>query len=634
MHVPWPASELAPCESVFVADARFELKRGNRRNEAVSAVCCSGNEGKEDGKVRIKINWIALLAGLVVAVTLSSTTIRAQQCPKPSTPPPICNFDKSFCADTLQTCSGTAADWSSSSTNLDNVITGSVTQAGGATTVVGFDSFSYTFINLNDTIQDTYDLYAWPATFEVAKTGTFNLQGGTLTAGFEVVDGVMNQSGNTTNTLVSYGSGPNSQGAVFHLHCSGTDNTSCGSVVSSEDAVGSLLVSGSGAQYNLSAGTIAAPILQLDSGGTFNQTGGTVTILPNLPEDADQPQGTLSSALYVGVSGAGTYNLSSGTLQVGGYYTSGASATQLQATGNEYIGYSAGSSGVLNQSGGTNQLGQYTNPMSPYGGSVGGDLYVGYMGSGTYNLSGGTMANVLGTSEYVGYGAGSVGTFNQTGGTNGLDIGTLQSPASTISELYVGDMGQGNYTLGVSGGSALSPTLTANYEYIGSTGYNAASQLVAGTGTFTQNSGVNLVSVELVVGNDGNTAGGNFGALNSQGIYTLNGGELIAGDEVIGDQSSGLFIQNGGINSVPVLLIGFGNAQNSPIGIYDLTGGALTNCCSAEDIGFGAGTTGFFSQSGGLNQTLEITLGVYGSGTYSLSAGTLDVGTLTVGESG
>src|SRR5208282_6129356 len=167
MHVPWAASESASCESVFVADARLELKRGYRRNEAVSAVCCSGNGGKEDGKVRIKINWIALLAGLVVAVALSSTTIRAQQCPKPSTPPPICNFDKSFCADTLQTCSGTAADWSSTNTNLDDVITTTVTQTVGKTTVVGFDSSSFTFINLNDTIQDTYDLYAWPATFEV-----------------------------------------------------------------------------------------------------------------------------------------------------------------------------------------------------------------------------------------------------------------------------------------------------------------------------------------------------------------------------------------------------------------------------------------------------------------------------------
>ena len=582
----------------------------------------------------MRANRIALLVGLFLAVGLSSTITKAQQCPPTSTPPPICSFDKSFCGATLSTCNGPAADWTTSSTNLDNVINGTVTQTSGATKVIGYDSHSFTFINLNDTIQDTYDLYAWPAAFEVAKTGTFNLQGGTLTAGFEVINGAMNQSGDTTNTLISYGVGANSQGAAFHLHCSGTDNVSCGSVVFAQDTVGSLLVSGSTAQYNLSGGTINAPILQVDSGGTFIQTGGTVAILPNLPEDANQPIGTLSSALYIGLDGAGTYNLSSGTLQAGGYYTSGSSAIQSQSTGKEYIGYSAGSTGVFNQSGGTNQLGQYSNPSKVFGGSVGGNLFVGYLGSGTYNLSGGMMANVLGTTEYVGWGPGSVGTINQTGGNNGFDIGTLQSPQATISTLYVGYLGQGHYTLGVPGGSALTPTLSANYEYIGSTGYNSANQLIAGTGRFVQNSGVNLAAIELIVGNQGNTSGANFGLLNPQGTYTLNGGELSTIDEVLGDQSVGYFVQNGGSNSTQSLLIGFGNAKYSPVGVYELNSGTLTVCCSSEGIGFGAGTNGLFSQSGGLNQTLEIVLGNSGSGTYSLSAGTLDVGTLTVGQSG
>ncbi len=582
----------------------------------------------------MRANRIALLACLFLGVGLSSTITKAQQCPPTSTPPPICSFDKSFCGATLPTCSGPAADWTSSSTNLDHVINGTVTQTSGTTKVIGYDSHSYTFINLNDTIQDTYDLYAWPATFEVAKTGTFNLQGGTLTAGFEVIQGVMNQSGNTTNTLVSYGVGPNSQGAAFHLHCSGTDNVSCGSVVSAQDTVGSLLVSGNTAQYNLSGGTINAPILQVDSGGTFNQTGGTVSILPNLPEDANQPTGTLSSALYVGLNGAGTYNLSSGTLQAGGYYTSGSSAIQSQAIGKEYIGYSAGSTGVFNQSGGTNQLGQYSNPSKVFGGSVGGNLFVGYLGNGTYNLSGGTMANVLGTNEYVGWGPGSVGTINQTGGTNGNDIGTPQSPQASISTLYVGYLGQGHYTLGVPGGSALTPILDANYEYIGSTGYNSKNQLIAGTGSFVQNSGVNLAAIELIVGNQGNTSGANFGLLNPQGTYTLNGGELSTDDEVLGDQSVGYLVQNGGNNSTQSLLIGFGNAKYSPIGVYELNGGTLSVCCGSESIGIGAGTNGLFSQSGGLNQTLEVVLGNSGSGTYSLSAGTLDVGTLTIGLNG
>ncbi len=259
------------------------------------------NAGLNQGRGTVRTSWIAvriaLFSAVLFATSLSSTTTTAQQCPPPASPPPVCTFDSAFCGGALQTCAGTIADWSTSSTNLDQIITGTVTQSSGSSSVVGFDSYSYTFINLNDTVEDTYDLYAWPATFQVTSTGTFNLQGGSLTAGFEVINGVLNQSGDSTNSLVSYSPGANSQGAVFHVHCTGTDNTSCGSVTSSEDAVGSLLVSGNAAQYNLSSGTLTTPILQLDAGGTFNQTGGAVAILPYLSEDADQPRGDLSSAL-------------------------------------------------------------------------------------------------------------------------------------------------------------------------------------------------------------------------------------------------------------------------------------------------------------------------------------------------
>ncbi len=582
----------------------------------------------------MRANRIVLWAGLVLAVALSSRITRAQQCPPSSTPPPICNFDKSFCAASSGfSCSGAQSSWSLSNTVEDDVITGTQTQTSGNITVLGQDSSTFTFIDGNDSIFDTFDLYAWPSTFEVANTGTFNLQGGTLTAGFEVINGVMNQSGSTTNTLVSYGLGPNSQGAAFHIHCSGTGNTSCQSVVSAEDSVGSLLVSGNTAQYNLSSGTISAPILEADSGGTFNQTGGTVNVLPYLSEDANQPAGTLSSGLYVGLNGTGTYNLSGGgTLQAGGFFTSGQSASQ--AAGNEYIGYNAGSNGVFNQSGGNNLLGQYSDPSNPFNGFTGGNLYVGYLGNGTYNLSGRILANVLGTNEYIGYGPGSVGTFNETAGFNGGVAGTSQPPDYTISQLYVGYMGHGNYTLGVPNGSPSNPELAADDEYIGTLGFDSTtSQQIAGTGNFIQDSGENFAADQLIVGNEGNLSGVNFGLLTPQGTYTLNGGQLSAGGEIIGDQSAGYFVQTGGSNTSPSLLIGFGNAQESPIGVYELSGGTLTVCCSSEEIGIGAGTNGLFIQSGGISQTLEIVLGIGGgTGTYSLSSGLLDVGLLSVGE--
>ena len=579
----------------------------------------------------MRANRIALLAGLLLAVGLSSKITRAQQCPTPSTPPPICSFDKSFCtASSGVTCSGPQSSWSLSNTVEDDVITGTQTQTSGNTTVLGQDSSSFTFIDGSNSLFDTYDVWAWPATFEVANTGTFNLEGGTLTAGFEVINGVVNQSGSTTNSLVSYALGSNYQGAAFHLHCSGTGNTNCQSVVSEEDTVGSLLVSGTAAQYNLSAGTVNAPILETDSNGTFTQSGGNVNILPDLPEDANQTTGTVSSALYVGLNSQGTYNLSGGTLQVGGVYTNGSSTSEV--AGKEYIGYNAGSNGIFNQTGGTNVLG----PASGIYSAPGGSLYVGYNGTGTYNMSGGILAGAYATTEYVGYGPGSTGTFNQTGGSNGASFGPL---SNTVLELFVGYMGNGSYSLGTPGGPATDSFLSTDYEYIGTQGYDSTTnKLVNGIGSFVQNSGTNTLD-GLVVGNLGNTNNAstsvpNFGLLNPQGTYTLNGGQLTSNQELIGDQSVGYFVQNGGNNNVGSLEIGFGNSQESPIGVYELMGGTLTNCCSAEEIAAGSGTTGLLDQTGGTNQTLEIIDGASGTGVYSLSGGLLDVGFLTVGTGG
>ncbi|MGB7767087.1 MAG: hypothetical protein WBL33_18870, partial [Candidatus Acidiferrales bacterium] len=117
-------------------------------------------------------NRIVILAGLVLAVGLSSRITRAQQCPMPSTPPPICNFDKSFCtASSGFSCSGQQSSWSLSNTVEDDVVTGTQTQTTGSTTVLGFDSSSFTFIDGNNSLFDTYDLYAWPSTFELTNTG-------------------------------------------------------------------------------------------------------------------------------------------------------------------------------------------------------------------------------------------------------------------------------------------------------------------------------------------------------------------------------------------------------------------------------------------------------------------------------
>jgi len=393
--------------------------------------------------------------------------------------------------------------------------------------------------------------------------------------------------------------------AAEHIHCTGAGANNCTTVVSQEGTIGALDVLGTGAQYNLRSGTLNTPVLLLDTGGTFTQTGGVATIVEGLQEDQTiktQPD----SALYVGYNGVGTYNLTLGTLQVGGPTT--INGTKEQFAGSEYIGYNAGSNGTFNQSGGANSAGS--------NGGAQGYLYVGYNGTGTYNLSGGTFATYP-TSEYIGYNPGSVGSFVQTGGHNG----EITSDGPSIEQMYVGDAGTGSYTLGTKGGSTSSALVSSTNEYIGD----------KGLGAFTQNAGTNQVEL-LYVGYQGGVG------TNPTGTYNLVGGSITSytkgqgSSETVGDQGYGVFNQSGGTNFTLYLTLGSGNSTDPGLGIYNLSGGTLTNWLGAEILGQGAGTNGIFKQSGGTNTNQELTIGNSGSGTYDLSKGTLKTGQLTLGQ--
>jgi fibronectin-binding autotransporter adhesin len=527
--------------------------------------------------------------------------------------PPICLFDTSYCPTTTEiACQiGEDVDTLITYVNADSVITGVVNQTSGSTTVTGQDGISVGVTFINESNNDLFDGWFYPATFNVTSSGTYNLSGGTLTAGFETINGIMNQSGTTTNTLQS-----NAVGSAVYIHCMGLGSSNCTTIVEEQGTAGQLNVAGTGAQYNLESGTLNAPALVLDSGGTFTQTGGLAKVIDGQAEDENittQPK----SGLYVGYNGAGTYTLSGSTsvLQVGG-------ATIINGTsqlfpGSEFIGYNAGSTGVFNQAGGTNILGA-ANEVPGY-------LYVGYSGTGTYNFSGGTLGGNYPTYEYIGYNAGSVGTFDQTGGTNGV----IKSGYPSILSLYVGYMGTGSYTLGKTGGSATSATLSAFEEFIGS--QNSG---VNGSGTFTQNAGTNQVE-ELYVGYQGGVPISTA----ALGTYNLAGGSLTSfvasegAGENIGSEGTGEFNQSGGKNNAESLILGEGNSTSPGLGIYNLSGtGSLTVCCSNEIIGQGSDTSNAFNQSGGTNTTLSIVIGNSGEGTYNLSKGTLKVGNLTLGQ--
>ena len=289
------------------------------------------------------------------------------------------------------------------------------------------------------------------------------------------------------------------------------------------------------------------------------------------------PSAVLNS-LTINSTGTGTMTLSLNDLPL--------SPNNLAAT-IEYIGAYSGT-GAFIQSGGNT-----TNTV--------GSLYLGYnAGSqGTYDLSGGALSA---TNEYVSNIG--TGTFNQTGGTNTvaswLDIGQM---SGGIGEYNLSDTG----VLTVSGDTI-----------VGS----------SGTGTFNQSGGTHTTAL-LVLGSQPG----------SSGTYNFTGG-ILNNSAIIGDAGTGVFKNSVGTHNVTDSLI-LGN-QSTGDGTYKLSG---TGSVAVEATGWGLTIvgnygTGKFEQSGNTTHTTDsLVLGGYdwggaGTGTYDLSGGDLNTGQTMVGWSG
>ncbi|MBN2579719.1 MAG: autotransporter-associated beta strand repeat-containing protein, partial [Pirellulales bacterium] len=197
---------------------------------------------------------------------------------------------------------------------------------------------------------------------------------------------------------------------------------------------------------------------------------------------------TTATMEYVGYSGTGTFNVSAGAnsmkdLHVGsqadsqGYYNLSGTG-RVSCSGSEYVGYAG--TGTFQQTGGTNNI--YRN----------GYLYLGYQAGseGTYALDGGELTVYYSSGksrEYIGYSG--TGHFNHSAGTN------------TAKGLYLGYESGSEGTYALSGTGAISMIA----EYIG---YDAAA-----SGTFQQSGGTNATSY-LCIGPGG------------QYVCSLNGGSL------------------------------------------------------------------------------------------------------------
>jgi hypothetical protein len=467
--------------------------------------------------------------------------------------------------------------------------------------------------------------------------------GGNIGAGMGV--GVFNQSGGTHfANILNIGSLPfGSDGSAYNL-------TGGSLIVSTTNLLGLLVVGSiSGLRGNFSLSNNAVVNINTqevvgDGGeGVFNQFGGSNTA-PTL-------------RLGRGPSGAGTYNLSGGTL----------------AFDQAFIGTN-GVATTFNQSGG---LVRFLNSISVGGPSLGG----------AYNFSGGAIFGTSGGQLLVG--AAGPGSLIQSGGTATLfelDVyprGTVSVSAGLLESTHAlivgssafgtlvatinlsangGIIADGGATIGStgagllnqSGGSWSVPATNAGESLgtvaaPGSINLSGGSHFVAGklsltvnaasSSSFSMSSGASLaVGIDADVGSNGpavfnqtggtTTVGGSLFAghfTSGQGTINLSGGNLsvtgagTAGSEFIGLDGIAIVNHSGGTNLTRKLSL----AEN-PLGIgtYNLSNGATLTVLESTSIGDDG--RGVFNMTGGnasLQNLLTVGAGAAASGTVTISGG-------------
>jgi uncharacterized protein YhjY with autotransporter beta-barrel domain len=360
---------------------------------------------------------------------------------------------------------------------LDTGSIGTFTQTSGTVTM-GAGSF----VSIGTDGTGTYNLQsgALDATIatsvhigdDVGSTGIFNQSGGTFTTGTGTAFDV-GESGTGTYSLS--GAGVANINGTFTIGdvggSSGTVTQSGGTLTANTTTAAIIGNSGTGI-YNLQGGSATflgglniGDVLSTTGSGTLNQSGGTLTI-------------SAGTAFNVGENGTGTYSLSgAGVANINGTLT---------------VGDQMGSSGTLNQSGGTLNATLTTSPV-----------IIGNMGTGVYNLSGGAATFSGGLM------VGATGTVNQSGGNLLVPSGEtidLSTPGSQYNLRggtlqvgtggLVGTTGDGTFNFGGGTLQALSGgTLTDALDgtVSGTSTLDTGSSDITITGTLTGSGGFNLV---------------------------------------------------------------------------------------------------------------------------------------------
>ena len=374
------------------------------------------------------------------------------------------------------------------------------------------------------------------------------------------------------------------------------NSTTLGSVAGAEGAF-SVSNSATAQCYSLVAGNSGSGSVSIGDNASFTVTG------------------TSYLGRYAGASGSfaagGNATAQFNSLYIGNAGTCGMTIgddAEVTVSGYSTIGEGAGSHGEVTQTGGTFTTGTHADGFN-----------VGRNGTGTYNLSGGTL-NVRQLLR-VGWGGSTSGSvFNMSGGTLNLS-----------AALSVGDWGK-NMEFNMTGG-----TIHGHKVYVG--GYSTNSGGSNGTGAFVQDSGD--ITLDDTI---------HLGSCKGTGSYTMNGGTLNEKWWIqLGHEGKGTFVQNGG----SIVLAGgtSGGKPHSWLCLASKNTGDATFVMSngtfsaTAGIAFGEGSTGGtgrFEMYGG-TMTVPTIKYVHGTATVALNGGTLQatgsnavfldgLGTVTVGS--